>query len=115
MFRNLLNDENGFIVSSEMVLIFTLIFCGVVVGVGSVRRAINHELNDISESVGALDQSYNFRSVTAANEAGVSQSRQIGSGFNDEEDDCDGRALVLGSICGKDDPSTLNNNEDGTP
>jgi hypothetical protein len=76
-----------------------------------VRDALVHELGDVGEAIGALDQSYNYRSVSAPLEGGGNHASCAGSGFNDEEDDCDCKGIVLGSVCGKDDPSTLNNAE----
>jgi len=114
MLRKLINDEAGFIVSAELVLIFTLVFCGVAVGMAVVRDSLVQELGDVGEAIGALDQSYNYRSVRAPLEGGGDTNNHgscSGSGFNDEEDECDCKGIVLGSVCGKDDPSTLNNQE----
>ena len=117
MLRNLLNDENGFLISAELVLIFTLVFCAVAVGVSVVRDSLVQELGDVAEAIGALDQSYNYRGIRADLEAGggATHARCSGSGFNDEEDDCDCKGIVLTSVCGKDDPSTLNNPEATAP
>ena len=111
MLRNLLNDEAGFLVSAELVLIFTLVFCAVAVGVSVVRDSLVQELGDVAEAIGALDQSYNYRAVSAPLEGGGNHGSCAGSGFNDEEDDCDCKGIVLSSVCGKDDPSTNNNAE----
>ena len=113
MLRKLMNDEAGFIVSAELVLIFTLVFCGVAVGMAVIRDSLVQELGDIGEAIGALDQSYNFRSLTAGLEAGAGANHAscAGSGFNDEEDDCDCKGITIGSVTGKADPSTLNNAE----
>ena len=113
MLRKLMNDEAGFIVSAELVLIFTLVFCGVAVGMSVVRDALVQELGDVAEAIGALDQSYNFRGLDAELEAGggASHASCSGSGFNDEEDDCDCKGITLVAVGGKDDPSTLNNAE----
>jgi hypothetical protein len=113
MLRKFMNDEAGFIICAELVLCFTIIFCGCAVGLAVVRDALVQELGDVTESIGALDQSYNFRSVTAELEAGggANHASCAGSGFNDEEDDCDCKGIILGSVGGKNDPSTLNNAE----
>ena len=113
MLRKLMNGEAGFIVSAELVLVFTLCFCCVAVGMAVVRDALVHELGDVGEAIGALDQSYNFRSLTAernADGAGNHASCK-GSGFRDEADDCDCKGIVLGTVCGKEDPSGLNTPE----
>ena len=111
MMRNLFNDEAGFLISAELVLIFTLVFCAVAVGFAVVRDALVYELGDVAEAIGALDQSYNFRGIRADLENDGQHARCSGSGFNDEEDDCDCKGITLTSVCGKDDPSPLNNPE----
>ena len=88
--RKLFNDEAGFIVSAELALIVTVVFCGVAVGMVMVRDALVQELGDVSEAIGALNQSYNYRSIQADNTTGDSvHATCTGSGFNDEIDDCD--------------------------
>ena len=112
MLRNLLSDENGFLISAELVLIFTLVFCAVAVGVSVVRDSLVQELGDVAEAVGALNQSYNYRGISASLEtANTFHATRSGSGFNDEADDCDCKGITLVSVCGKDDPSALNRAE----
>lgn len=111
MMRNLLDDENGFLISAELVLIFTLVFCAVAVGVSVVRDSLAQELGDVAEAIGALDQSYNYRGIRADLEGAGTHAVCSGSGFNDEEDDCDCKGITLTSVCGKNDPSPLNNAE----
>ena len=114
MLNNFINDESGFIVSAELVLIFTLVFCAVAVGVATVKDALAHELGDVAEAIGSLNQSYNFRGLRADLEDSSNNAQHAlcaGSGFNDEEDDCDCKGLVLVSVAGKNDPSGLNNAE----
>ncbi|NQV27994.1 MAG: hypothetical protein HQ518_26895 [Rhodopirellula sp.] len=109
MLRNLLNDETGFLVSAELVLIFTLVFCGVAVGVSMVRDSLVSELGDVSEAIGALNQSYNFTSLTADGSSGYPNHAVCsGSGFADEADSCDCLGVTFGVTTSKADPSTLN-------
>ena len=111
MLRNFLNDEAGFLVSAELVLIFTLVFCGVAVGVSTVRDALVQELGDVAEAVGALNQSYSYRSISSAsNTGGVAGTHAscAGSGFADENDDCDCSGITFGTTTAKADPSTIN-------
>lgn len=116
MLRNLLNDEAGFLVSAELVLIFTLVFCAVAVGVTTIRDSLMTELHDVSEAIGALNQSYNIRSVAAANTTGHTDHASCsGSGFNDENDDCDCAGIFFSATTSKDDPSTLNTVEGANP
>ena len=113
MLRTLLNDEAGFLVSAELVLIFTLVFCAVAVGVSTVRDSLVQELGDVAESIGALNQSYNYRGISAAADQGATHASCSGSGFNDENDDCDCKGITFNTVCGKNDPS-ISNNAEGT-
>ena len=110
--RKLFNDEAGFIVSAELALLITVMFCGVAVGAVMVRDALVQELGDISEAIGALNQSYTFRSITAdATAMDTVHATCTGSGFNDEIDDCDCKGVSFAPVAGKDDPSDLNTAE----
>ena len=114
MFRRLMNDETGFIVSAELVLIFTLAFCGVAVGMSVVRDALVQELGDVAEAIGALNQSYSWRPVVAFPVppiVGFLHSSSNGSGFFDQADDCDCDAIEFAAIIPKSDP---NNADTGT-
>ena len=111
MLRNLLNDEAGFLVSAELVLIFTLVFCAVAVGVSVVRDSLVQEMGDVAEAIGALNQSYNYRGIAADLDAAGTHATCSGSGFNDEADDCDCKGITLVSVCGKADPSSINRAE----
>ena len=105
MLRKLMNDEAGFIVSAELVLIFTLVFCGVAVGMTTVRDALVQELGDVAEAIGALNQSYSFNSISAPDAANTAHASCSGSGFADQADDCDCEGIDFASITPKDDPN----------
>ena len=115
MLRTLMLDESGFVVSAEILVIFTLIFCAAVVGFAVIRDSIVHEMHDVSEAIGALDQSYNYRGIRADLEGAGTHAVCSGSGFNDEEDDCDCKGITLGTVTGKKDPSTLDRPEADNP
>jgi hypothetical protein len=63
MIRNLWNDERGFIVSAELVLIATILVIGLIVGMVSLRNQIVQELADVGQAIGSLSQSYCFAGV----------------------------------------------------
>jgi len=112
MLKQLFHDEAGFIVSAELVLIFTLAFCGVAVGMSVVRDALVQELGDVAESIGALNQSYAWRDIVAPDAANPNDPHGTcsGSGFEDQKDDCDCDSIDFNSITPKVDP----NNAGGT-
>lgn len=54
----LMNDEAGFIVSAELVLISSVAVLAMVVGLSEVAHGINQELEDVASAFGAINQSY---------------------------------------------------------
>jgi Flp pilus assembly pilin Flp len=101
MLKSFLNDECGAIVSIEMILIITIAVLALIVGWSEVAKAINTELNDISNAVGALNQSYFFTGYISGTGAGNSKatSSYAGSQYVDFLDDCDTNASC-DIVCG---------------
>lgn len=100
MVRTFLNDEAGFIISSELVLVATILVIGLIVGLSEVQHAVVAELNDVGEAIGSLNQSYLFTGFSAAKtNGGVGngglKSRTFGSAFSDQGDDCDGNQCAI--------------------
>jgi hypothetical protein len=89
MLRQLLNDEAGFIVSAELVLVATLLVLGLIVGLSQVQYAVVEELNDVAHAIGSLNQSFYFTGFSAEKAAGVLKSATIGGSFHDSPDQCD--------------------------
>lgn len=77
------SEDAGFVISTEAIIVLTMLIGAAVVGWGAVREAIVSELADIGEAIAALDQSYSFSGFQ-----GHSASCS-GSVFNDERDFCD--------------------------
>ena len=84
LFNQLLNDEQGFVVSAELVLIATIAVLSLVVGLTEVSKAINQELEDVGSAFGSINQSYCFQGMQG------SKGHKVGSMFRDHADDCDG-------------------------
>jgi hypothetical protein len=63
--KHLWDDEAGFILSAEAVLVATIAVLGVVVGLNMVARAVNEELQDLAFAFRSLDQSYGFEGFAA--------------------------------------------------
>lgn len=81
---SLYNDENGFIVSGELVLISTIAVLGLVVGLSEVAGNINNELEDIGSAFGSMNQTY--RTSGSCGHKGSNS----GSQYSDKVDFCDG-------------------------
>ena len=91
MLKNLWNNEAGFIISAELVLVLTIGVIGVITGLAHIQLALVQELNDVAQAIGALDQSYNFVGFKCCDSAtvGKSTSATAGSQFTDAGDHCD--------------------------
>jgi Flp pilus assembly pilin Flp len=83
MFLRLWQDEAGFVVSSELVLIATILVIGMVVGLHTVRNAVVQELGDVAMAIGAINQTYSFAGATGHS------SSTAGSQYADLDDFCD--------------------------
>ncbi|TWT60095.1 hypothetical protein [Rubinisphaera italica] len=90
MLRALLNDESGFIVSAELVLIATILVIGLIVGLSSIQHAVVAELNDVGDAIGSANQSYWYSGFSAEKSFGRGlKAYTRGSAFQDTIDDCD--------------------------
>ena len=88
MLNKLFRDESGVIISAELALVLTIAVLAMVVGLSEVAVAVNTELNDISNAVGSLNQSFSYTGFTGGSTAKV-KSNVLGSKFSDTQDDCD--------------------------
>lgn len=57
---NLLNDEGGFVVSAELILIGTIAVLSMVVGLSEIAYGVVQELEDTGSAFGAVNQSFHF-------------------------------------------------------
>lgn len=89
--KNLFNDENGFVVSAELILVSTIVVLGLVVGLVEVRQAVNEELEDVAAAFGAINQSYTYSGLK------TSKSCTSGSRFFDDADLCDSQFDICGT------------------
>ena len=86
--RRLWSEDAGFIISTEAIIILTMLICAAVVGWQSIREAVVSELADIGDAIAALDQSFSFSGFT-----GHSASCS-GSIFTDNRDFCDNSTCI---------------------
>lgn len=54
------NDEQGFLVSSELIIISTILVLGLMVGLSSLQSALVFELQDLAFAFSSLNQSFAF-------------------------------------------------------
>lgn len=65
--KQLWRDEEGFVVSAELVLVASVAVLAMIVGLATYRDAIIDELGDSAHAVNALDQSYAVEIGDSAN------------------------------------------------
>jgi len=83
--HTLLNDEAGFIVSAELVLISTIAVLGMVVGLSEVALNVNNELEDVGSAFASLRQSYKVKCTSSHG------AEMYGSSYWDQQEYCDGQ------------------------
>jgi len=91
MLAELLAEERGFVVSTELVLIATVLVLGLIVGLSEIQHAVVAELNDVADATGSVNQSYWFSGFSKQkqfNNQGFSAYTR-GSAALDTVDDCD--------------------------
>lgn len=102
MARTFWIDEVGAIVSIEIILIITIAVIALVVGWSEVAHAVNTELDDISNAVGKLNQTYvygGFHSIKTTGGGNIRcQTIYYGSAYYDRLDDCDGDCSGISNI-----------------
>ena len=109
--RRFLNEETGFVVSAELVLVLTIAVLAMVVGLTALRDALSHELVDLGNAFGSANQSYNVNGLSKPKHRGKAHGAIAGFGFNDNADDCDCPGLTITDVVGKTDASNGAPNE----
>ena len=66
MVKNLWNDEAGFTVALELILVAVILVIGLVTGLSAVRNAVLTELDELADAILAINDSYSFGGSTSA-------------------------------------------------
>jgi len=82
-FNRLWNDEAGFVVSAELILVATVAVIGLLVGLAAVRDGVVSELSDVAGAIQDVNQSYSIDGVVGHN------ANTAGFNFIDGSDECD--------------------------
>ncbi|MFK7777493.1 MAG: Flp family type IVb pilin [Gimesia sp.] len=75
------NDENGFVLSAELVIILTVAVLGMIVGLSYVQTAVVSELTDVSGAINSLNQNYAYTGFYATSFYGKFKSYYSGSAY----------------------------------
>lgn len=83
--RRLWKEQDGAIISSELVLVGTMLVIGMVTGISAVQTAVVTELADMASAIGSINQSYSYGGVIGYH------ANTPGSLWDDAVDTCDER------------------------
>lgn len=87
----LYNDEAGFIVSAELVLVASIGVLSLIIGLSEVAHGINQELEDVGSAFGSVNQSFGTDGTQGH------FGYMPGSYFDDEIDYCDDQCSIRGT------------------
>ena len=88
LISQLWNDEAGFVISAELVLVATIAVLALIVGLSEVSSAVNHELEDVASAFGSLNQSFHVQGQRGC------KSFAAGSCYHDQADNCDSQGDI---------------------
>jgi hypothetical protein len=85
------NDDAGFVVSAELVLVSTIAVLSMVVGLSEVSYGVVQELEDTGSAFGSINQSFRYTGI-CGHTGSVS-----GTVFVDVVDFCDQQGNIVGT------------------
>jgi Flp pilus assembly pilin Flp len=63
LLKKLLDDETGFVISTELILVATIVSLSMVIGLSEVARAVNTELVDVANAYNRLNQGGRYKGL----------------------------------------------------
>jgi len=60
LLKCLWQDEHGVILSTEIVIVGSVLVVGLITGMASLQQAVNGEMEDLAGAIGSLNQSYSY-------------------------------------------------------
>jgi len=83
--------NRGFILTTELVLVATIMVVGLIAGLVTVRDSVTAEMEDVAEAIGHFDQTYAFNGIVN----GEKTATVAGSAFGDAPDTLAGDDVVF--------------------
>ena len=84
--KKFIRNEDGFLISTELVLIATIAVLGLLAGIVEVRDQVFQELGDFSQAVAQLDQTYVYNGVYTEFSRDAESDFTRGGDYRDSED-----------------------------
>ena len=110
LIKHLWKDEAGFVVSTELVLVATLVVIGMVVGLSTVRDSVTNELADTAGAIDDVNQSYTVEGVQGHAVAIAGFNFKDNTDFCDDDDDTKNAADQCVTVASAATPSTAGEN-----
>ena len=90
LFRQLWNDEHGFVVSVELMIVSTILVTGLTVGLSYVRDGLVGEFKEIGDAFRSLDQTYYYSGFQGCRQLNNRPMSFVsGSRFCNREEGCE--------------------------
>jgi len=87
LMKCLWQDEHGVILSTEIVIVGSVLVVGLITGMATLQEAVNGELEDLAGAIGSLDQSYSYSGQET--DCKKCHACTAGSWYRDVREDCD--------------------------
>ena len=84
--KRLWHDEAGFVVSTDLIMVTTVLVVGMLVGIVTLRDQVVQELGDLASAVGHLNQSYSYTGDTGDGSEVAGSSYEDLPDLGDEDD-----------------------------
>lgn len=81
MLKQLWNDDAGYIISTEMLLIFVILVLGLIAGLANLRMALVNELTESGLALLNLSQSYTIAGLSGCSGSSGASGVTDSSGF----------------------------------
>ena len=92
LYTQLMYDDAGFVVSSELILISTIAVLSMLVGLSEVSNGINQELEDVGSAFASVNQGYHLKGFSGCKAVTYASKFRDHADYCDSEDDitCNG-------------------------
>jgi hypothetical protein len=87
-----IQQDDAYVISTEFLLLATVAVLGLLVGLDNIRSVLYHEFEDLVETFGFLDQSYEYLGITRGDPL-IDGSTTEGGLFSDSADE-DSRGTI---------------------
>ena len=82
LFKQLLDDEQGVVITTELIMIATIVTLAMVVGLTEVSHAVTGELIDVANSYNSLNQGRRYQNLGWNNNGSNGNHWNNGNGNN---------------------------------